>query len=206
MRNIIFVVILILMLIWAGRNAAAAPHHGRFTPNRHSLHIGAVVVKLPPGSIEVRVGPVRCHYRGGVFYRKGRRGFVVVKAPVGAVVPALSPGFQVVIAGGMPYYRLQGVWYRRIPSGYVVADAPSGEVVTDTSMMGNGVRVTITTELLNVRAGPGTDHPILTRVTWGTVMTIRGQTGEWFYTELPNGTFGWVMKIFTAPDAVSASG
>ena len=193
MRNIIFVGVLLLLLIWAGRNADASPHHGRFEPNRHGLRLGTVVVQLPPGSINVRIGPVRCHYRGGVFYKKGRRGFVVVRAPVGAVVPVLPPGVRAVFVGGRTYYCLHGAYYRKIPLGYVVVNAPAGDLVTDASLMTDGARVTVRAALLNVRSGPGVNHPVVTRVRRGTVMTIRGQAADWFYAELPNGTFGWVI-------------
>jgi hypothetical protein len=113
---------------------------------------------------------------------------------------------RAVIVGGIPNYRLQGVYYRQIPSGYVVVDAPSGEVGADTSMINDGARVTVTTSILNVRSGSGMNHSLVSRVNLGTVMTIRGQAEGRSYAEVPSGTFGWVMKVFTVPDSVSACG
>lgn len=85
---------------------------------------GKVFVAPPVGYRTVRVGRKKYFYHGGVFYRKARRGFVVVKAPVGAVVSTLPVGFVTLTVGGLPFYCYEGVYYRKVPSGYVVVDPP----------------------------------------------------------------------------------
>lgn len=80
--------------------------------------------RAPVGYRTVLVGRKRYFYHGGVFYRKARRGFVVVKAPVGAVVATLPVGFVTLSIGGLPFYCYEGVYYRKVPSGYVVVDPP----------------------------------------------------------------------------------
>jgi hypothetical protein len=52
---------------------------------------------------------------------------------------------------------------------------------------------------LNVRAGPGTDYPIVATVPVGTPFTVLGQdpTGGWLYVSLSNGGTGWVDRSLT---------
>jgi uncharacterized protein YgiM (DUF1202 family) len=62
-----------------------------------------------------------------------------------------------------------------------------------------GQQVAVTAEQLDVRSGPGLNHPLVTHVAKGAVLVIRGSAPGWLYVQLPNGTFGWVMSKFTAP-------
>jgi hypothetical protein len=60
-------------------------------------------------------------------------------------------------------------------------------------------QVSVTAEKLEVRSGPGSNHPLVTHVAKGAVLVVRGSAPDWWYVQLPNGNFGWVMRKFTAP-------
>ncbi len=53
---------------------------------------------------------------------------------------------------------------------------------------------------VNMRAGPGTDYPVLVSVPGGTEFTVLGQdeTGEWLYIGLDDGEAGWVDRSLTS--------
>ena len=101
-------------------------HHRHHHYHRH----GHVVVDLPHGHIAVAVGGTRYHYYGGVYYRSGPSGFVVVAAPVGAVIVTLPVGYTTVYVGEAPYYYYSGSYYIWRPGiGYVVVGTPIGATV-----------------------------------------------------------------------------
>jgi hypothetical protein len=74
------------------------------------------------------------------------------------------------------------------------------------SASGPEQKVTVTAEQLEVRSGPGLNHSLVAQVPKGIVLVIRGSAPEWWYVQLPNGSFGWVMRKFTAPVPLPASG
>lgn len=159
-------------------------------------------------------GGQRYFYYGGTFYRHRQwpPGYVVVRPPVGAIVGALAFGFTTLVIGGLPYYYYGGVYYRRVPTGYVVVEPPSGAVVPqeppaaihppDTA----SERVSVTAANLNVRSGPGMNHPVVDQVSQGNILVIHGNAPGWLYVQLPSGKFGWVSEEFTAPVFPPASG
>ncbi|MDZ7835016.1 MAG: SH3 domain-containing protein [Alkalibacterium sp.] len=53
-------------------------------------------------------------------------------------------------------------------------------------------RITATT--LNVRQGPGTNNPVITRVSKGRRYKIVQGTGDWYQIDLGKGTTGWVCR------------
>jgi len=67
-------------------------------------------------------------------------------------------------------------------------------------------QVAATTDQLEVRSGPGVNHPLVAQVPKGTLLVIRGSAPDWWYVRLPNGAFGWVMKKFTAPPSLPPRG
>lgn len=153
-------------------------------------------------------------YHGGVFYRYRTRppGYVVVRAPVGAIVAALAVAFTTLVIGGLTYYHYGGVYYQKVPSGYVVVEPPPGAVVPqkpaaviqppDTVTK----RVSVTAANLNVRSGPGMNHPVVDQVSQGNILVIQGNAPGWLYVQLPSGKLGWVSEEFTAPVFPPASG
>jgi uncharacterized protein YgiM (DUF1202 family) len=202
--------ILMLLMLFAG-SAWAQPHGGPGGSPHHHPRYGEVFHGLPHGYHTVWAGRTKFFYHHGVFYRSGSRGFVVVHAPVGAVVAYLPIGFTTIVLGGIPYYYYDNVYYQRVPSGYIVAEPPPGAQVP---VPPPGVepypaeagQVAVTAELLNVRSGPGLDQPVFSQVVKGTVLVIQGSAEGWYYVQLPNGQFGWVMTKFTAPLSAPASG
>jgi N-acetylmuramoyl-L-alanine amidase len=52
---------------------------------------------------------------------------------------------------------------------------------------------------LNLRTGPGTNYPILTRLYGGTEVDGVGQSGSWRRVLLPDGQTGWASGNFMSP-------
>ena len=87
----------------------------------------SVGVELPRGYSEVRVGRDRYYTQRGVFYQRGPRGYVVVRAPRGAVIRSLPPHYTRIYVGSTVYYRYGDVYYQPARDGYVVVDAPAAQ-------------------------------------------------------------------------------
>lgn len=85
---------------------------------------GSIGFKVPNGAISISVGNERYRYHRGTYYKRGRNGYVVTRAPRGAVLRELPWGYSRVILSGSIFYRSGGVYYRKEPRGYVVVDAP----------------------------------------------------------------------------------
>jgi hypothetical protein len=98
------------------------------TGARAETHVGlglSVGVPLPHGYAEVSVGGDRYFYHRGTFYRSGRHGYYVVRAPRGCVIRELPPRYARVYLGGALYYRYDDVYYQPCPGGYVVVEPPT---------------------------------------------------------------------------------
>lgn len=54
----------------------------------------------------------------------------------------------------------------------------------------------ITSNLLNVRSGAGTNFTIITQLRRGDHVKLRGQQGVWLYIEMENGGFGYIHSNF----------
>jgi len=84
--------------------------------------------ELPRGHVEVRVGRDRYYEHRGVFYQRGPRGYVVVRAPRGAVLRSLPPHCSRIYVGTSVYYRYGDVYYQPVRTGgYVVVEQPRAE-------------------------------------------------------------------------------
>ena len=83
--------------------------------------------ELPHGYAEVRVGHDRYYTHRGVFYQRGPRGYVVVRAPRGAILRTLPPYCTRIYVGSAVYYRYGDVYYQPAREGYVVVEAPVAE-------------------------------------------------------------------------------
>lgn len=103
--------------------AWAAIPSGVRADTRVSVGVG-VEMGLPRGYTEVMVGRERYYTHRGVYYQRGPRGYVVVRAPRGAFVRALPPHPTRIYVGNSVYYRYGDVYYQTAPGGYVVVDAP----------------------------------------------------------------------------------
>lgn len=49
-------------------------------------------------------------------------------------------------------------------------------------------------EVVNVRKGPGTDHPMVAHTTRGTKVFVEKFRSGWCYAKLPSGTWGWIRE------------
>ena len=96
-------------------------------PSLHAsdVRVGVSVgLELPHGYAEIRVGRDHYYEHRGVFYQRGPRGYVVVRAPRGAIVRTLPPYYTRIYVGNVEYYRFGEVYYQPVRDGYVVVDAP----------------------------------------------------------------------------------
>jgi uncharacterized protein YgiM (DUF1202 family) len=155
---------------------------------------GTVFANLPAGHRTVFVNRVKYFYHSGVFYRHGRSGYVVIRAPIGAVIGAPPAGYRTVVVGGATYYAYNGDYYQNGPTGYVAVQAPP--VVNPAPGMA-GRQVSVTAYALSVRSGPGLDHPVIEHVWQGTVLAVQGSAPGWLYVRAPSGRLGWVSAPYT---------
>ncbi|MBU0966681.1 MAG: SH3 domain-containing protein [Proteobacteria bacterium] len=183
-----------LSLVPAG-GASADHRRGRGymgPPFRH----GQVIAKLPHGHRTIYVGRSPYYFWDGIFYSPGTRGYVVVSGPVGAIVASLPLGHSRVSIGGGIYFNFGDTYYRQVPQGYMVV-APPPEVVVQPQPPQIYGSVSVIANRLNVRSGPGREHPVVFQLRQGTILTIYGGSAGWYYVQLPNGQYGWVMERFT---------
>lgn len=79
--------------------------------------------------------------------------------------------------------------------GEVVVTTPESNAGENLSISGN--TGTVTGNRVNVRTGPGTNYPSLTKVNQGDVVTIKEQAFGWYKVVLPDGnTTGWIASWF----------
>ena len=98
--------------------------HGRYYPAP-----GYSVSLLPPGNLSISFGRGHFFFHGGVWYRPGPAGFVVVRPPIGVVIPVLPIGYSTLWLGNVPYYYANDVYYTGGPGNYVVVDPPATVMV-----------------------------------------------------------------------------
>ncbi len=84
----------------------------------------SVGFELPRGAVTIHVGSRPYYSHRGVFYERGRHGFIVTHAPFGAFVRELPPGYVRIDYRGQPYYRCDDIYYRPTRGGYIIVDAP----------------------------------------------------------------------------------
>jgi hypothetical protein len=194
----LLVILVGITIVGLASEGYAQPPRGRGGIGHPVPHRGKVVRRPPAGHRAVRHRGRTFFYHRGAFYQRHPPGYIVVKAPVGAVVAAIPIGFVTFVVGGHDYYYYGGVYYQRVPSGYVVVEAPRQSVIVkQTPSPRAGESVTVTAPLLNVRSGPGKNHPVIHQVRQGDRLLIQGHAPGWFYVKLPWGEFGWVMTEFT---------
>lgn len=141
-----------LLVALAGAGAVAVPAVRADTQVDVGISIG---VPFRHGYAVVSLGSDRYYYHRGVFYRPGRHGYVVVRAPRGAVVRELPPFHSRVYVGGTVYYRYGDVFYQRCPEGYVVVDSPLVTTLPPSTAV-----VTTTPPAAPVAAAPATPAPV----------------------------------------------
>lgn len=174
---------------------ADGPRQARMFYPRPGHHVKA----LPRGHQAVKVGPRHYRFHKGVFYRPGPGGFVVVGAPIGARIHALpEAAVMVAIVGAIAYWTYAGAYYQKVSDGYMVVTRPVTPITPDAAIAWEGDQVRVIAALLNVRSGPGREHPVVRQVQQGVFLTVRSSSTDWYYVKLPDDTFGWVMVKYTA--------
>jgi uncharacterized protein YgiM (DUF1202 family) len=142
------------------------------------------------------------YYNAGSFYRKDPGGYVVIDPPVGAVVPALPADYNFLLVDGVRYYTSAENYYLQVTGGYQVVPDPRRTVPQ--SVVSN--KVVVTSNMLNVRSGPGLEHYIANKVYYGDVLLVIQRNIDWMYVQLPDNNRGWVMTRFTEPAGQRADG
>ncbi len=160
------------------------------TDHRHQR--GTVVRELPRGHRTVIVNQTRYYVHEHRYYTRSPGGYVLVRPPVGAVVATLPVGSISVTIGGVLYSRYDDVYYRPAPRGYVVVAPP-----VPVPVIVNYGNVVVWTSALNVRTGPGLHFPVVYQVRQGQTLFVSAHDSGWYYVQLPNGTYGWVMSDYT---------
>lgn len=149
---------------------------------------------IPRDHRVVHVGPKKYFYHGGIYYRHGNNGFMVVRPPRGVVIAHLPVGFETLVVAGVTYFLFAGVYYQQTPSGYVVVDEPAAPEAMPAT---GGQTLSVDVEILNVRSGPGMNHGVINQVHLGDRLVIQDTSPGWCYVQLPDGSFGWVMRKYT---------
>lgn len=198
-----------VLLLLAGVAGMVVPADARDWRHESRYHRHRPALRVHRRYHPVRAGPHRYGYRTGRFYRHHHRKYVAVRAPIGAVVAHLAPGFQIMVSGGNRCFCYANTYYRRHPRGYCVVPRPVRVYRPEPRGMGVDIGspasrelpdrawITVTVEVLNVRAGPGRSHPVIGQVRQGRRLEVKGNAPGWSYVRLPHGRYGWVMNRFT---------
>lgn len=180
--------------------------HGGKHDHKHKHH--PAFTHVPPGGQKVRHRGGDYFFHSGRFYRHEPKGYFWVRPPLGIIAYSLPAAAITVLIGGLTYYVYDNVYYRRVPAGYQVVQVPTQTttvVHTPPAVAmdpeDSGAQIVVTTKMLNVRSGPGINHPVINTTYMGNVLIIQGSSSDWYYVRLPDNTYGWVMKAFvTMPD------
>ena len=126
-----------------------------------------------------------------------------------------GPSMAYTVVSYLPYGQLVGVLGRAENSAWVKVNTPAGTTgwinseytemntslnalpIIDSTVSPHGT-VTVISNGLNVRSGPGTDYSILTGVYYGTTLSLMGQNtdGSWYQIQTPSGITGWVNAAY----------
>jgi uncharacterized protein YgiM (DUF1202 family) len=160
---------------------------------------------LPQGHDIVHVGALIFFFLDGVFYQKAPQGYIVAPAPLGAIVHEIPRQAVPVPSDGMQCYTFDGIYYQKVSEGYQVVEKPL-KPYKKHPVSQKGDRVCVTVDILNVRSGPGFDHPAVKSVREGQWLEIETSQGDWAFVKLPDKSFGWIHLKYTKPAKVAAMG
>lgn len=146
--------VILLTSLFIPPGASAQRRGGGFGRSR-----GTHAAEFPRAYNPVIAGGHRYFYRDGFFYRGGRRGYMMIPAPIGARIRVLPFGFLNFSIGSIPYYYYGGVYYQYIPdqSCYVVVPKPSGAPASTSSDNEDKAALTDGTTLSGVFEGASAD-------------------------------------------------
>ena len=116
---------IVLLVVLFSLTALASPPQ-KTVRHRTGGH-GKVVTRLPHDHSRMIVNRTPYYYNRGVFYRNGRTGFIVTRAPIGARIRVLPPAYIRFYCAGIPYYYYYGTYYRYYPDEdfYTVVEKPA---------------------------------------------------------------------------------
>ncbi len=125
-------------------------------------------------------------------------GSAFVSPGVGTVLISLPLGCSRISVGGTVYYHNDGIYYKEVPSGYVITEPPVAQNIPVVKPPSSpGAQISVTTQVLNVRSGPGFHYPVILQVVLGDSLTLRGESDGWSYVQTAGGESGWVVTRFT---------
>jgi len=126
-----------------------------------------------------------------------------------------GPSLAYSVISYLPYGQSVGILGRAANSAWIKVHTPAGATgwinsdytqmntslnalpVIDSSVSPYGT-VTVVSNGLNVRSGPGTNYTVLAGVYYGTTLSLMGQNagGTWYQIQTPNGIVGWVNAAY----------
>lgn len=158
-------------------------------------HVRRVVYDIPRRHAVILHGRDRYHFHGGRYYRPWNSGYILVRPPLGLVVLSLPLGSRTVLSAGFTYHVYGDVYYRQVPAGYMVVD-PVRVPARDWPE-----RVSVVTDLLNIRYGPDEREEIIAQAGRYTVLKVLGSAPGWLYVEIDGENVrGWVMERYVSAD------
>ncbi len=153
---------------------------------------GSVYRSIPSEAFALSIAGGMFFFHMGNYYRRSHEGYVVVQAPLGARVRGLPEWCSPLYIDGRRYYVCDDVYYESDGSDFVVIERPSrGDYSIE---VGDEVRISV--EHLNVRSGPGTRYKVVSQLYRGDVVEVGGIEGKWYYVNLADGLYGWVLQEY----------
>nr|WP_320016865.1 SH3 domain-containing protein [uncultured Desulfobacter sp.] len=187
--------------------------HGHRGKHDSGKKHGPVFKHVPPGGQKIKHRGNKYFFHRGHYYRHGPKGYFWVRPPIGIVSYSLPAAALTVLIGGLTYYVYDDVYYRRVPAGYQVVQVPTQTTTfvpispaTPVNPVMSEAQVVVTAKILNVRSGPGRNHGVVTQIYMGNVLIVQGSASNWYYVQLPDNTYGWVMKSFVTMTGNGAQG
>lgn len=152
---------------------------------------------LPAHAVALHIAGAAFFYHLGKYYQKTHKGYVTVAAPIGATVPTLPAGCSSLHIGSNLYFNCSNVFYEPVPNGFIVVNNPQPQTTYSHKIAKAGDKVRIKVETLNVRSGPGKRFQVVDQLYRGQVVEVGGNDGTWYYVQLPDGSYGWIMSKYT---------
>ena len=101
------------------------------------------------------------------------------------------------------YYYHNGIFYKRGTARLVVIKKTAFVAQSSPNVV---TIVSVSVSTADVYSGPGINFLVNCQLHHGDVLTIYANVKDWLYVQLPDGQFGWVMKIYTTQLPPQASG
>jgi len=84
----------------------------------------------------------------------------------------------------------------------IIVTGPGIEPIAGTPIPTTLGTVTVTGSVVNLRTGPGTNYPIITKVNRGTVLTVQDQAFGWYQVVTSDNVTGWIASWLVSPSSV----